>query len=53
MTIGIEGSDGNLKLDGLMKMGAELQLLLFSEGTAFCLLLKELKMLVQNLLAFV
>lgn len=35
MTIGTEGSAGNLKLDGLIKMGAELELLLLSEGTAF------------------
>nr|GMC50540.1 protein NETWORKED 2A [Ipomoea batatas] len=35
MTIGIEGSAGNLKFDGRMKMGAELQLLLLSKGIAF------------------
>lgn len=35
MIIGTEGSAGNLKLDGLMKIGAQLQSRLFSEGTAF------------------
>lgn len=35
MIIGIEGSAGNLKLDGLIKIGAQLQSLRLSKGTAF------------------
>jgi hypothetical protein len=36
ITIGTEGSAGNLKLDCLTKTGAQLQSLLSSEGTELC-----------------
>lgn len=35
MITGIEGSAGNLKLDCLIKIGAQLGFWLFSRGTAF------------------
>lgn len=35
MIIGVKGSTGNLKFDGLIKIGAQLELWLFSKETAF------------------
>jgi hypothetical protein len=36
MIIGTEGSAGSLKFDCLTNIGAQLQSLLSSDGTAFC-----------------